>query len=149
MPNIYIDADACPVKNEVLKVASRYKLKTILVSNGGIRPSSDPLVEIVIVSHGADVADNWIEEQIAQNDIVITQDILLADRCLKKQAFVIGVAGKEFTQSNIGYALSMREFNQHLRETGEGGSFNKAFSGKDRSQFLQTLDLMCQKSLKA
>jgi hypothetical protein len=149
MSIIYIDADACPVRKETLKVGARYSVKTIMVSNGGIRPSNDPLVEIVIVAHGADIADDWIEEQVKANDIVITQDILLAKRCLDKKAFVLGVNGKEFSEQNIGYAISMREFNQHLRETGEGGNFNKAHSASDRSRFLQALDLMVQRANKA
>lgn len=146
MTVIFIDADACPVKEETKKVANRFGLKIILVSNGGIRPSRDPMVEIVIVAKGADVADDWIEAKIAKNDIVITQDILLASRCLDRGALAIGVNGKEFTNENIGIKLAMRDLNQHLRETGEGGSYNKAFSNKDRSNFLQNLDLMVRKA---
>ncbi len=146
MTVIFIDADACPVKEETKKVANRFGLKIILVSNGGIRPSRDPMVEIVIVAKGADVADDWIEAKIAKNDIVITQDILLASRALDRGALAIGVNGKEFTNENIGIKLAMRDLNQHLRETGEGGSYNKAFSNKDRSNFLQNLDLMVRKA---
>lgn len=145
MTIIFIDADACPVKEEAKKVANRFGLKTILVSNGGIRPSRDPMVEIVIVAKGADVADDWIEAKIEKNDIAITQDILLASRCLDRGALAIGVNGKEFTNENIGIKLAMRDLNQHLRETGEGGSYNKTFSNKDRSNFLQNLDLMVRR----
>ncbi len=147
MTIIFIDADACPVKEETKKVANRFGLKTILVSNGGIRPSNDAMIEIVVVAKGADVADDWIEAKIAKNDIVITQDILLASRCLDKSALAVGVNGKEFTNENIGIKLAMRDLNQHLRETGEGGSYNKAFSNKDRSNFLQNLDLMVRRVL--
>ena len=145
MSIIYVDADACPVRDEAQKVALRYGLKVIMVSNGGIRPSRDHMVEIIIVSKEADAADDWIVEHIEKNDIVITQDILLADRVLKKDAKALSPAGKEFTLNNIGIKLSMRELNQHLRETGEGGNFNAAFRPVDRSNFLQVLDLMAQR----
>ncbi len=148
MSIIYVDADACPVRDEAQKVATRYGLKSIFVSNGGIRPSSDPMVEIVIVASSADAADDWIEENIKEKDIVVTQDILLAARCLEKGAFALGTTGKEFSQANIGMALSMRELNQHLREIGAGGNFNAAFKRNDRSRFLQALDLLVTKSIK-
>ncbi len=147
MSKIYVDGDACPVREEVKKLAFRYGVKTIIVSNGGIRPSRDNLVEIKTVPKGADIADDWIVQEIALNDIVITQDILLAQRCLEKGALALGVNGKEFSQENIGMAVAMRELNQHLREIGEGGSFNKAFNKKDRSRFLQNLDLMVKRAI--
>lgn len=146
MTIIYVDADACPVRKEVEKVAQRHDLKTIMVCDGGIRPSRDPMVKIVIVAAGADAADDWIESHAGKDDIVVTQDILLADRCLKNQSLVVGPTGKEFTQANIGMKVSMRELNQHLRETGMGGSFNKSFDATDRSRFLQTLDLLVRKA---
>lgn len=149
MSIIYVDADACPVRNEVKKVAFRYGLKTIMVSNGGIRPLRDELVEIIIVGHGLDVADDWIESHIVKNDIVITQDILLAARCLEKQALVVAPNGNEFSNDNIGIKKSMREFNRFLRETGEGGNYNAAFTQKDRSKFLQKLDLLIIKAKEA
>ena len=141
MTIIYVDADACPVREEVQKVAARYGVKTIMVCDGGIRPSWDPMVQIVVVPASADAADDWIVEHAKPKDIVITQDILLADRCLKNGVLVLRSTGKEFTQENIGNILAMRELNQHLRETGMGGSFNKPFDGADRSRFLQSLDL--------
>lgn len=141
MSIIYVDADACPVRKEVVKVAERYGLKTIMVCDGGIRPSYDPMVQIVVVSAGADAADDWIEQHAQKGDIVITQDILLAARCLENHAMVLGSNGKEFSTENIGNILAMRELNQHLRETGMGGSFNKPFDSNDRSRFLQSLDL--------
>lgn len=141
MTIIYVDADACPVRKEIQKVGERFGIKTVFVCDGGIRPSCDPLVEVVVVPAGADAADDWIEEHTGMADIVITQDILLAARCLDKGALVLGPTGKEFTQANIGMKLGMRELNQHLRETGMGGSFNKPFAAPDRSRFLQALDL--------
>ncbi len=145
MSIIYVDADACPVRKEVVKVAQRYGLKTIMVCDGGIRPSYDPMVQIVVVSAGADAADDWIEQRAQTGDIVITQDILLAARCLKNEATVLGSNGKIFSTENIGNILAMRELNQHLRETGMGGSFNKPFDSNDRSRFLQSLDLAVQR----
>ena len=147
MTIIYVDADACPVRKEVQKVAERFGLKTVFVCDGGIRPSRDPLVQVVVVPAGADAADDWIEEHASVADIVITQDILLAARCLDKGALVLGPGGKEFTQANIGMKLGMRELNQHLRETGMGGSFNKPFDAADRSRFLQALDLAVHRAV--
>ncbi len=149
MSKIFVDADACPVRQEAQKVATRYKVKIIMVSNGGIRPSNDPMVETIIVSAGADAADDWIVDNAQKNDIVITQDILLAARCLKKQVIALGNSGKEYDANNIGNAVAMRELNQHLRETGEGGSFNPSFKKNDRSQFLQALDLLVTRALAA
>ena len=142
MSIVYVDADACPVRGEVEKVAARFNVKTIMVCDGGIRPSYDPMVQLVVVSAGADAADDWIAEHAQTGDIVITQDIPLAARSLEKGALVLSADGKEFTSDNIGMSLSMRELNQHLRETGMGNSFNKSFSAADRSRFLQKLDLL-------
>jgi len=144
---IYLDADACPVRKEAEKIAERFGVKLVVVSNGGIRPSRDEMIETIIVAKGADAADDWIEEHIKPNDIVVTQDILLADRCLKKQVIAIGPNGKEFNQANIGMILGMRELNQHLRETGMGASYNKPFDAKDRSRFLQNMDLLLRQAM--
>lgn len=146
MSIIYVDADACPVRKEVIKVAERFGIKTIMVCDGGIRPSRDPMVEIVVVASGADAADDWIAEHATKGDVVVTGDIPLAARCLDEGALVLGSAGKEFTLGNIGMKLSMRELNQHLRETGMGGNFNKSFDGQDRSRFLQKLDLLVRQA---
>jgi len=146
---IFLDADACPVRKEAQKIATRFGVKLVMVSNGGIRPSRDEMVEIVIVEKKPDAADDWIEENISPNDIVVTQDILLADRCLKKLAIAIAPDGKQFTERNIGMILGMRELNQHLRETGMGTSFNKAFGPADRSRFLQNMDFLITKAIKA
>lgn len=140
MTQIFVDGDACPVKSEVLRVAERYARKVIIVSNGGLRPSRDPMVQHVIVPKSADAADDWIADETSDEDIVITADIPLAKRCLDKGARVIDHRGKSFTQENIGMAIAMRDLKQELRETGEAQTFNKSFSKADRSNFLQTLD---------
>jgi uncharacterized protein YaiI (UPF0178 family) len=139
-PQIYVDADACPVKDEVLRVASRHALKVTFVANRGLRPSRDPMIVHVLVPQGADAADDWIAEQAQAGDIVVTADIPLAGRCLASGAVVLGPTGRPFTPSSIGMALAMRELNQHLRETGESRGLNAGFTAKDRSAFLQALD---------
>ena len=137
---IYVDADACPVKDEVLRVAARHGLKVTMVANRGLRPSRDPMIAHVMVPQGADAADDWIVEHVAAGDIVVTTDIPLASRSLAKGAIVLGPTGRPFTESSIGMALAMRELNQHLRETGESRGLNAGFTSKDRSAFLQALD---------
>ncbi len=137
---IYVDADACPVKDEIIRVAERHDVVVTLVANGGLRPSRDPMIKTIIVSQGADVADDWIADNATKHDIVITSDIPLAQRCLENGALVLGPTGKAFDPTNIGMAIAMRELNQHLRETGESKGYNKSFSAKDRSQFLSALD---------
>ena len=139
-PQIYVDADACPVKDEVLRVGARHGIKVTFVANRGLRPSRDPMIANVLVPQGADAADDWIVEHAEPGDIVITADIPLAGRCLKTGATVLGPTGRPFTESSIGMALAMRELNQHLRETGESRGLNAAFTAKDRSAFLQALD---------
>ncbi|HTT97072.1 MAG TPA: YaiI/YqxD family protein [Rhizomicrobium sp.] len=140
MMEIYVDADACPVKAEVEKVATRHGLKMYVVSNGGIRPRPNPLIETVIVSEGADIADDWIAGHIQSGDIAITSDILLAGRCLEKGARVLRPNGSVFTPDNIGVAKGMREFQRHLREVTGGQTYNAGFTQKDRSQFLNALE---------
>ncbi len=137
---ILVDADACPVKDEVLRVAERHGVRVTLVANRGLRPSRDPMVAHVLVPQGADAADDWIVEHAGAGDIVITSDIPLAGRALKQGATVRGPTGRPFTESSIGMALAMRELNQHLRETGESRGLNAGFTAKDRSMFLQALD---------
>jgi len=143
---IYIDADACPVKDEVLRVAERHQLRTTFVANFGLRPSRDPMIRNVMVPQGADAADDWIVEQVGPSDLVVTADIPLAGRALKKGATVLGPTGRHFTEQSIGMALAMRELNQHLRETGESRGYNAAFTAKDRSQFLQAFDEAVQRA---
>ncbi len=144
MVDIYVDADACPVKDETLRVAARHGLKTYLVSDGGIRPSQNPLVELVIVSQGEDAADDWIADQIQKTDICITNDIPLAARCLERGALAIKPNGEPFTENGIGMALANREIMQGLRDSGEITGGPKPFSKSDRSEFLNRLETTVQ-----
>jgi uncharacterized protein len=140
MTEIYVDADACPVKSEITRVAERHNLVVHVVSNSGMRIERNPLIRQVVVAEGPDEADNWIADNITASDIAVTADIPLADRCLKKDAHVIGPTGKPFTQASIGMALAMRNLMSDLRETSDLKSYNKAFSKRDRSDFLQALE---------
>ena len=140
MLEIFVDADACPVKAEVERVADRHDLIVHIVTNGGIRPSMNPRVRHVIVSEGADAADNWIAEHIGALDIAITADIPLASRCLQKGALVIGPSGKKFTEETIGMALGMRDLHRHLREATGQQTYNPGFTKQDRSRFLGALE---------
>ena len=144
---IYVDADACPVKAEVERVAERHGLIVHIVSNGGIRPSPHPLVKTVIVPEGADAADDWIAERIGPADICITSDIPLASRCLKNGAVVLKPNGKSFDEASIGMALGMRDLHKHLRETGQQ-TFNAGFTKQDRSNFLNALENAIQQKKK-
>jgi len=119
MVEIYVDADACPVKGEVERVATRHQLKIYMVCDGGIRPSPNPLLQLVVVTQGADAADDWIADHIGKADICITNDIPLAGRCLKQGAFALKPNGENYTDDSIGMALATREIMQGLRETGE------------------------------
>ena len=145
---IYVDADACPVKTEILKVAERHGIEVTLVANSGLRPSRDPMVHNVIVSAGFDAADNWIAERAQEGDIVVTADVPLAVRCVAAGAFVTGPSGRIFDKGNIGMASAMRDLGQHLRETGESKGYNAAFTQRDRSAFLETLDRLARQSKK-
>jgi uncharacterized protein YaiI (UPF0178 family) len=137
---IYVDADACPVKDEVVRVADRHGLPVHFVANAWMRLPDGADVNRMIVAEGPDAADDWIATQITAGDIAITADIPLASRCLKAGARVIGPTGKPFTSASIGMALAMRDLQQHLRETGESRGFNAAFTRADRSRFLQALE---------
>jgi uncharacterized protein len=141
-PTIFVDADACPVKDEAMRVAERLALPIVLVSNGGIRPSRDPMVKVVVVPAGADAADDWIVEHAVANDIVLTADIPLASRAIDNGCHVLGFTGKPFTPASIGMALAMRDLKQHLRETGEIKGYNPGFQPADRSNFLGALDTL-------
>jgi uncharacterized protein YaiI (UPF0178 family) len=139
---LYIDADACPVKEEAERVATRHKLKMYVVSNGGLRPSRNPLVENIIVSEGADVADMWIAERCGTGDVVVTGDIPLAAKCIETGAQVLRHNGERFTPANIGQQLAMRDLMADLRAAnplGAGGS-GKGFTKADRSRFLDALE---------
>jgi uncharacterized protein len=140
MTSIYVDADACPVKSEIYRVAERYGLKVYVVSNSYLGVPRDPRIELVVVSDSFDAADNWIAERAGPGDIVVTADIPLAARCLKAGARVIGNTGKPFTEAGIGMALAMRDLSRHLRETGESKGYNAGFTRQDRSRFLQALE---------
>jgi uncharacterized protein YaiI (UPF0178 family) len=139
-PQIYVDADACPVKDEAMRVAGRHGLMLTFVANFGLRPSRDPMIRNIVVPQGADAADDWIVEHVTAGDIVVTADIPLARRALEKGGVVLGPTGRPFTPDSIGMALAMRELNQHLRETGESRGLNAAYTTRDRSAFLQALD---------
>lgn len=145
MLHIFVDADACPVKQEVFKVAKRYGLKVTLVSNSWMRIPASSWLDLVVVDKGADVADDWIVEHVGVNDIVISGDIPLASRCIKKGAQVLGNTGRPFTEDNIGNALSLRNLLTDLREQGMVTGGPKPFAKKDRSRFLQALDEMIVK----
>lgn len=142
---IYVDADACPVKPEILKVAERHGLEVTFVANSGLRPSRDPMIKNVIVSNGFDAADDWIAERAKDGDIVVTADVPLAGRCVAAGALVTGPTGRVFDVANIGMATAMRDLGQHLRETGESKGYNPVFSPRDRSAFLETLDRLCRR----
>lgn len=144
MTTIYIDADACPVKDEAAKVAARHGLAIHFVSNAFMRLPEGENVNRVVVQDGPDAADDWIAERISAADVAVTADIPLASRCLKAGARVIGPTGKPFTDANIGTALAMRELQQHLRETGESKGYNASFAREDRSRFLQALEQAVQ-----
>lgn len=146
---LYIDADACPVKEEALRVARRHRLPVVLVSNRGLRPSPDPLVRQVVVSDAFDAADNWIAEHAGPGDIVVTADVPLAARCVKAGAQVLGPTGRPFTPTNIGMASAMRDLKAHLRETGEDRGFNRSFTKDDRARFLQALELAVRAAQKS
>lgn len=146
---VYIDADACPVKDEAKKVAHRHKLRVFVVSNGGIRPDPHPDVETVVVEAGPDVADQWIADRTGPGDICVTSDIPLASVVIKTGAAVIKPDGEVFTQSSIGNALAMRDLMTDLRAADpfrQGGG--KPFSKADRSRFLDRLDMLARKAVR-
>ncbi len=142
MTTLYIDGDACPVKAEAERVATRHKVPMALVSNGGLRPSANPLVQVVIVSEGADEADKWIAERCGPGDVVVTSDIPLAAKCVEAGARVLRPNGEAFTAANIGQQLAMRDLMADLRAAnplGAGGG-GKPFGKADRSRFLDALE---------
>lgn len=147
-PQIYVDADACPVKDEVMRVAARHKLAVHMVGNSWMRLNGNAIVNRVVVSADADAADDWIAEHIGAGDIAITADIRLAARCLARRAQVIGPSGKFFTDDSIGMALAMRELSEVLRDTGEIKGSNPSFAAKDRARFLDALEKAVQAARK-
>jgi hypothetical protein len=139
-PIIYIDADACPVKDEVYRVADRYRLKVFVVSNSWINTPRASFIEQVVVDAGPDIADDWIADRAGPGDIVVTADIPLADRCLKSGAQALKSNGQPFTHDSIGSALAGRMVGEHLRSMGVATSGPPPFGPADRSRFLQALD---------
>ena len=138
---IYIDADACPVKAETYRVAERYGVRTFVVSNAFLAVPQNPLIERVVVGSGFDAADDWIAERARRGTIVVTADVPLASRCVKAGADVIGPTGRPFTESSVGMALATRNLMEDLRASGAITGGPKPFSAKDRSAFLSALDL--------
>jgi uncharacterized protein len=150
MTEIYVDADACPVREEVYRVATRLGLAVFVVSNGSrpLRPPGLPNVQMILVGDRADAADDWIAERITERDVCVTSDIPLAARCLAEGARVVPPSGRPLTQANIGNALAGRELSRHLRELGVGGGGPAPMARQDRSRFLSALDTAVQAALR-
>lgn len=140
MLHIYVDADACPVKEEVYRVAARYGLEVTLVAASWMRRPDEPWIGLQVVGGGIDVADDWIVEHVEADDIVVTADIPLAGWCLGRGAAVIGTTGRPFTEDNIGSAMATRGLLSELRDLGETTGGPPPFERRDRSRFLQQLD---------
>lgn len=143
---IYVDADACPVKEEVFRVARRHRLPVILVSNAPMRVPADALVSLVVVGRDFDAADDWIVERVSAADVVVSADVPLAARCVAKGAQVLGTTGLPFTEENVGDALATRNLLAELREHGAQTSGPAPFQKRDRSRFLQELEQMIQRA---
>ena len=137
---IYVDADACPVKDEVFRVAARYRLHVFVVANSFMTLPREPWIERVVVSDGFDAADDWIAERVGRGAIVVTADVPLASRCVKAGAAVLAPTGKAFTDASVGMALATRNLMQDLREAGAITGGPKPFTKQDRSAFLGALD---------
>jgi uncharacterized protein YaiI (UPF0178 family) len=147
VPTIYIDADACPVKDETYRVAARYKLRVLVVAKSTMATPANDLIEM-IVKPGFGEVDDWIAEQAAKNDIVITSDIPLAARCLEKDALVLHPKGEEFTDNDIGAALAQRELMEQMRQYGVQTGGPSAMSAKHRSRYLAKLDEYANKAIR-
>jgi len=145
---IFIDADACPVKDEVYRVAQRHGLKVHVVANAFMQIPAHPLIERVVVDAGPDVADDWIAQRVEKGDLVVTSDIPLAERVLKAGGAAIGPNGRPFTMDSIGAAIAQRAIMEQIRSTGVVTSGPKPFDRRDRSQFLQTLDEVINRELR-
>ena len=142
---MYVDADACPVKPEVLKVAERHQLRVVLVANSWMQAPRGQRIRMHVVPGSFDAADDWIVQHVAQDDIVITSDIPLASRCLHAGARILAPSGKQFSNDNIGNALATRELLANLRAYGVGGG-PPPFGPKDRSRFLERLELVVREA---
>ena len=138
--HIFVDADACPVKKEIFRVAGRNKLRVTLVANSWMRIPHEPWIALEVVGDGFDEADDWIVEHVQRDDVVITADVPLASRCLKEGASVLGPSGKSFTEDNIGDAVATRDLLSDLRDAGEITGGPPPLQKRDRSRFLQQLD---------
>lgn len=148
MGSIFVDADACPVKEEAVRVAERHGWPIFFVANAWMRLPDGPMTRRVVVPEGPDAADDWIADRALQGDIVVTADILLAARCVKSGAEVLGPTGKPFTEASIGMAVAMRNLTAQLRDAGEIKGHNAPFSRQDRSRFLQELEQAAQRILR-
>jgi uncharacterized protein YaiI (UPF0178 family) len=148
MPSIFVDADGCPVKQEVFRVAGRHELDVTLVSNSRMHVPNEPWIRLVVVGGGFDEADDWIVDRAAIDDIVVTADIPLADRCLKKGVRAITPKGKVYTEESIGEAMAGRELLSYLREMGTITGGPPPFSPQDRSNFLHELDQLIRATLR-
>jgi len=146
---ILVDADACPVKDEIFRVSGRLRLKTIVVANAWMRLPDDPLIERVIVGQGMNVADDWIAERAAAGTVVVTNDVPLADRCVKAGARVLSPTGRVFDEASIGMALATRDLMEDLRSSGQQTSGPRPFAARDRQAFLQALDREVRRAMKA
>ncbi|GGF02105.1 UPF0178 protein [Aliidongia dinghuensis] len=144
MVELYLDADACPVREEAYKVADRHGLVVHVVTAGNVRVPWHPLKRLVLVEAGPDAADDWIAERIRPGDICVTSDVPLAARCLKAGGQAVGPTGRRFTPDNIGEALAARELARHLRELGEPGGGQRPLAARDRSRFLDALEQLVQ-----
>jgi len=142
--HIYVDADACPVKQEVYRVARRYELDVTLVANAWMRTPDDPGIKLEVVEDSFDAADDWIVDSVEADDIVITADIPLASRCMEKGARALGSTGRPFTEDNIGEAVATRDLLAVLRGGGEITGGPPPMTKRDRSRFLQALDEVIQ-----
>jgi uncharacterized protein len=150
LTDIYVDADACPVREEIYRVATRLRVKVFVVSNGSrpIRPPGTPNVSMVLVGESADAVDDWIAERIGDADVCVTADIPLASRCLKQGARVVSPTGKQWTVANIGNALAGRDLARHLRELGQNIGGPAPLTKSHRSRFLVALDTAVQAALR-
>ena len=148
-PTILVDADACPVKEEIVRVASRHGLPVVFVANQGMRPSRDPMVRHVLVSGSFDAADDWIVDHAKTGDVAVTADIPLAVRLVEKGVHAVTPMGRLLDSASIGMASAMRNLNQDLREAGAIPGYNAAFGPRDRSRFLQAFDSLVRKALRS
>lgn len=145
---LFVDADACPVKDEVFRVAARLGLRVFVVSNAWMRLPDDPAIERVIVGQGLNVADDWIAERAGRGAVVITNDVPLADRCVKAGARVVAPNGRVFDQASIGMALATRDLMEDLRSAGQTTGGPRPFGPRDRQTFLQSLDREVRRAAK-